>query len=394
MATVSPKRPLTRSTRRGSRRSSTVARLHASAVAAKNRRASLAAAAALEEKAFLEESKSSSSLASSKSSMSVASKSSSMVGSKSSSGMCDKGFTSSPDSARKDVSNGSMKKNNFSLTVEKLPITRRSFDSASASTSSDLLMVRAPDAKLLAVSDTCIDSKSAFDSPPNRHMPLDQRLTINIPYQSTPRRSFDATPRRRASSSPRPSLATSTLLFNEPVSRRPSVEVPSVNETSIAVTSFVTTEHSITRNSSLRCPTFHREIPVHRKASLSNSTRRKSHLLPDDIPTALEPIILATRKSSIVIEPSSRKSSVAPDLASWKGTIGSSTLETFPRRDRMDSTSSNYSHLDIYRRHSSSASRISAPAETGVRGKEPKFILDLNLSEFCKLHGISCLNTD
>ena len=411
MATMSPpKRTLSRSSRRGSRRSSTVARLHATAIAAKNRRASIAMAAAMEEKAFLEESKSSSSIASSKSSMSVASKSSSMVGSKSSYGMCEKSQSSSPDSSRRlDVSDGSVPcGDGISLAVERQPILhRRSFDSASSSTSSDLLKVSGtPDVKSLAVSDTCIDAKQSQFFPPNRHIPLDQRLTINLPYQTSPRKSFDATcPRRRASSSPRPSISSAGLTADRPLSRRPSRDVAALDQPQIDETSFVsdppTPKLLISRNSSLRSPSFPREVPVHRKSSLSNSTRRKSRLLPDDIPKALEPTILASRKASLAIETSSRKASMdiepislktsiavvppsrkaslvidqslrkaslAPDLATWKATMGIPLTESSPRTSRLNSTASNYSHLDIYRRNSSSASRTSAPAETGIRG--------------------------
>ncbi|XP_047738048.1 uncharacterized protein LOC125178413 [Hyalella azteca] len=393
-ASASPRRTLSRTNRRGSRRSSTVARLHAAAIAARNRRASLAAQAALEEKAFLEESKSSSSLVSSKSSNSVSSKSHSNSGKIK---VDEIDASESPETTRSfgGVSNGSTKTQKSFLSVEPSPfIHRRSFDSATTSrASSDLLSVTnsRENSKALAVSDTCIDSKKI---PSNRHTSLDQRLTIDQPYYLSPRRSFDSSaPRRRASSSPRPSLTPSAIGY-----RRPSACVQPEDDSTeeeIAETSFVSRAPVIHRPSLVDYPTsprasFSNLPPVHRRISVSkdptlqsisfeeeNLLGRKKSLA--DYPRKRETLTatvsgppeyrrkLSSARSEYV--PLSRKSSYVPDLSTWKSSVDSPLLEAVERehRRRNDSSTSYHSHLDIYRRHSSSASRISAP-ETGNRG--------------------------
>lgn len=437
----STKRSLSRTSRRNSRRSSTVARLHASAIASKNRRASLAAAAALEEKAFLEESKSSSSLASSKSSSSVASKSPKNKA-------CDRvkaEFATPPASST--ASYGSFETQDSFLSVEAHPpVHRRSFDGVYSNHSSNLLSVSKNSSRTFAASDSNIDTKKDQN---NTHAPLNERLTIDQPYHLSPRRSFDASaPVRWVSKSPRPSLTTELGHWQRGVhiSTDDSVD-ENLAETSFVVdSSFCRTpseedQYFTLRDSHSNIPLLRREsitsaynrdsiarvhrdslkspidrIPPHYTAkynpeiSLSPHPKQLIHSPPLKEPSRYHSISLEEQTSSFSKSselrsvtatvsvppdyirklsvsdppdyirklsstksehlPLSRKSSYAADLSNWKTSANSPLLESDEQRPRKHSSASCRSHLDIYRRHSSSASRISAP-EASNTGEVP-----------------------
>ena len=105
--------------------------------------------------------------------------------------------------------------------------------------------------------------------------------------------------------------------------------------------------------------------PGSRKSSYSGydyreiSQSRKSSFNPD--------YKTSSRKSSYVldIDEVPRKHQI-PDLGFYRASIDEPLLESPTEGVRRQSGKS---HLDIYRRHSSSASRISAPAGTANRGK-------------------------